>query len=322
MITNMPLVSVVMLNFNGFNYLKETITNILKLKYKNIEFIIIDNGSNDESVKFIKKYKNIKIICNNYNLGYSIGKNIGLKEAKGSYILSIDNDILIKDNDIIEILIKNYDNKTGFLQIPIIDRGKENTHYYGTYYSIYGLNMHRKALNIKKILNNSKIEICGPTGGFFFISKNHLQKIGLFDESQKFHIDDVDIGPRSCIFGFKNYLITDIYCEHLGINKTINIESFINRYKLVFSGQARAIIKNYNINNLFIKFPIFFIYQFIKAIKYSVIKKSIEVFRAYIWSIIFFKKNLNDTIKQRKIIQSKRIYKKDVFFKIKAPKFN
>lgn len=320
---NVPLVSLIILNFNGIEYLEETIPAILNLNYPNIEYIVVDNGSTDDSIDFIKKYPQIKIIKNIENLGYSIGKNTGLKAAKGAYILSLDEDILINDYSLLQKLICKYSDNTCFLQVPLIDRGKEKTFYYGTFYSIYGLNMHRQSVSINMLQNfNKKIEICGPTGGFFFVSKINLQKIGYFDESQKFHIDDVDIGPRSCIFGFKNFLITDIYCEHLGINKTANLEKFINRYKLVFSGHARAMFKNFKMINLLIRFPVFLFFQLLKAIKFSVIKKSIKVFYSFFISVSFFIKNLADTLRQRKIIQSKRIISKDIFLKINTPKFN
>ena len=92
---NCPLVSVVMLNYNGLKYLKETIPPILELDYPNYEFIIVDNGSTDGSIEFINEFEKIRLIENGENLGYSNGKNIGVWEAKGEYILSLDNDILI-----------------------------------------------------------------------------------------------------------------------------------------------------------------------------------------------------------------------------------
>ena len=91
-----PKISVVMLNYNGLNYLKKTMPPILKLDYPNYEFIIVDNGSTDGSKEFIKKFRKIRLIENHKNLGYSKGKNIGVKHAKGDYVLLLDNDILIK----------------------------------------------------------------------------------------------------------------------------------------------------------------------------------------------------------------------------------
>src|SRR3989344_5058951 len=96
--TKSPLISVIMLNYNGLKYIKRTIPQILKLDYPNYEFIIVDNGSADGSIEFIKEMQiksekvKIRLIENGENLGYSKGKNIGVKHAKGEYVLLLDND--------------------------------------------------------------------------------------------------------------------------------------------------------------------------------------------------------------------------------------
>jgi len=186
------------------------------------------------------------------------------------------------------------------------------------------LNMHRPSIDIKNIINFSKdfIQIGGPTGGCFFCSKKNWEKIGGFDESQIFNIDDADIGPRSIIYGYKNYLYTKIFFTHLGIKKTEKPENYAQRFKLLFSGHARTMIKNYNLKNLIFLFPLFFIFQLIKAIRYSFKKRSLKVFWVFLNSLGLFIKNFPNTLKQRKIIQSKRIIKEDIFLKIKPPKFN
>jgi GT2 family glycosyltransferase len=321
---NCPLISIVILNYNGLVFLKETIPVILNLNYLNYEIILVDNGSLDGSISFIEKYKNIKLIKNGQNLGYSKGKNIGIREANGDFILSLDDDILITDKDVLNKLIINYDKKTGFIQVPLLDLNKEKTFYYGIFYSIYGLNSHRNEVSIGKILDYKEelIPIVGPTGGVFFCSRENWQIISEFDESQSFHIDDCDIGPRSCIFGFKNYLFTKSYFIHLGVNKSSSIPVYVNRFKNVFSGHGRAILKNYKLSNIIWAFPIFFIFQLVKALRYSFKKQSFKVFFAFLFSTFFFIKNITETLKQRKPIQSKRVIHEDIFLKIKPPKFN
>lgn len=324
--SNLPLVSIGILNYNGLKYLKKTIPAILKLNYLTYEIIVVDNASTDESTNYLSKFKNIRIIKNKENLGYSKGKNICVKNCNGKYILLLDEDILIKDKRLLNKLIKIYDKKKniGFIQIPLLDEDKLKTFYYGIYYSIYGLNMHRKNIDIKKIIKCDKklIPIVGPTGASIFCSRKNLNKIGLFDESQGFHLDDVDIGPRSNIFGFKNYLYTKNYFIHLGIKNTSSIKEYSRRFKLVFSGHARSMIKNYKLKNLILRFPIFCIFQVLKAIKYSIKKRSFKIMNAFFYSVEFFLKNLLDALKERKKIQSKRKIKEDSFLKIKPPKFD
>ena len=265
------LISVVMLNYNGLKYLKKTIHPILKLDYSNYEFIIVDNGSTDGSIKYIKKFKKIRLIENGENLGYSQGKNIGVKNAKGEYVLLLDNDIKIIHPQTLNKLINIYTDQVGFLQIPFLDVGKNKTSYYGLFPSLYGFNLHKKEINIKKIINLKEdlIKILSPTGGVMFFNKKIWVDVGGLDESQKFNIDDIDIGTRIYLKGYTNYLYTKDYLIHLGVTNTKNNQDYINRFKLLFSGHFRSIVKTYGIINLLLRFPFIISFYFIKAIRYS-----------------------------------------------------
>ena len=80
--------------YNGFKYLDEAMKSILNQTFQNFEFIIIDDGSTDDSVKIIKSYDDnrIRLVENKNNLGQSETLNIGLNIAKGKYIARMDQD--------------------------------------------------------------------------------------------------------------------------------------------------------------------------------------------------------------------------------------
>ena len=82
-----PLVSVIILNFNAGELLLNCINSLTKLTYQNIELIVVDNNSTDNSQNECKqKFPQIKLIQNQKNSGYCGGNNIGIKEAKGEYL--------------------------------------------------------------------------------------------------------------------------------------------------------------------------------------------------------------------------------------------
>jgi glycosyltransferase involved in cell wall biosynthesis len=89
-----PLISVVMSVFNGASYLREAIESVLQQTYKNFEFIIINDGSIDESLSIIKSYSDNRILCieNDGNKGLIYSLNKGIKTAKGQYIARMDAD--------------------------------------------------------------------------------------------------------------------------------------------------------------------------------------------------------------------------------------
>ena len=105
----MNKVSIIMPAFNASKYLKRSIESILKQKYENFELIIIDDGSTDDTKKFIKEYamkdNRIMPIYSEINQGVSKSRNMGLKICSGDYVLFIDADDYIT-KDCIKIMVE------------------------------------------------------------------------------------------------------------------------------------------------------------------------------------------------------------------------
>lgn len=94
-----PLVSVVMSVYNGEKYLREAVDSILNQTFRDFEFIIINDGSTDNTLKILKTYRDPRIVLiSRKNKGLVESLNEGIKKAKGKYIARQDaDDISIKD---------------------------------------------------------------------------------------------------------------------------------------------------------------------------------------------------------------------------------
>lgn len=120
----MELVSIIIPVYNVEKYIENCLKSIIKQTYKNLEIILIDDGSNDCSVKIIEKYigdKRIKLIKQK-NKGVSAARNIGIKKAKGKYLMFVDSDDWL-DLNCIEKCI-NFMEKNG-LEIVLFSRKDE-----------------------------------------------------------------------------------------------------------------------------------------------------------------------------------------------------
>lgn len=110
---DIPFFSIVLPVFNSEKTIKRAIESVLKQKYKNYELLIINDGSTDNSEFIIKKYeiidKRVKLISIK-NSGVSKARNIGLKSAKGRFILFLDSDDFYDEN-LLQILIELYNQK-------------------------------------------------------------------------------------------------------------------------------------------------------------------------------------------------------------------
>jgi len=99
--TQTPMVSIVILNYNGRKYLGEflnqCLNSLLDMDYPNFEAIFVDNGSTDQSVDFVRKNYGsaIKAVRNASNLGFSEGFNTGMRASKGKYLALLSNDMTV-----------------------------------------------------------------------------------------------------------------------------------------------------------------------------------------------------------------------------------
>lgn len=87
-----PLVSVILPTFNRAGVLSRAIDSVLDQTYKNIELIIVDDGSTDNTGNFLKKYDNKLCYIHQSNRGVSAARNTGIRQAKGRFIAFIDSD--------------------------------------------------------------------------------------------------------------------------------------------------------------------------------------------------------------------------------------
>lgn len=98
------LITVVINVYNGEKYIKKCLDCILNQTYKNLEVLIINDGSTDGTLDIIKLYQDERIrVINQENMGLSKARNVGIEKAKGEYLYFIDVDDFVK-NDVIEYL--------------------------------------------------------------------------------------------------------------------------------------------------------------------------------------------------------------------------
>jgi len=94
-----PIISVIIVNYNGFSHLPKLINSLKSQDYSNLEIIFIDNGSNDQSVNYIKQNLPTAIVhTNDTNLGFAAANNQGLTLSKGDYLLFLNNDTYFDAN--------------------------------------------------------------------------------------------------------------------------------------------------------------------------------------------------------------------------------
>ncbi len=202
-----PLASIIILNWNGKRYLKECLISLKKQTYKNFEVILVDNGSTDGSIDYIKdKFGNfVKLIKNKANLGFAEGNNIGIKNSSGKYILLLNNDT--KGDPLwAEELIKvaESDDKIGMCASKILSLDNPKI-IDNVGHLIYkdGLSRGRGRLEYDQGQYDNTEEVFLPSGCAGLYRKKMLNEIGEFDKDFFAYSDDTDIGIRGRLAGWK-----------------------------------------------------------------------------------------------------------------------
>jgi GT2 family glycosyltransferase len=119
------LVSIIVLTYNSEKYIEDCLNSVFAQTYKNLEVIVIDSASQDNTVKLIGNWKlkieNFKFIENKFNLGYAKGNNIGIKESSGEYVVILNPDVTLDENFIQKIVdVFESDEKIGSIQAKVL----------------------------------------------------------------------------------------------------------------------------------------------------------------------------------------------------------
>ena len=203
----MPLVSVIVLNWNGVGFLEECLNSLSNQSYKFSETIVVDNGSTDGSLELVKKkfFGSVKLIENGRNLGFSGGNNRGINAATGSYILLLNNDAVAERRWIEELVVAaEKDPKVGMCASKVLSYENRNI-IDNVGHLIYrdGLNRGKGRLEEDKGQYDNEEEVFFPSGCAALYRKKMFDEIGLFDEDFFAYGDDTDIGIRGRLAGWK-----------------------------------------------------------------------------------------------------------------------
>jgi GT2 family glycosyltransferase len=95
-----PLVSIIIVNWNGLDDTRICLENTRNQTYRNTEIVIVDNGSHDGSLQYLRKLNDIILVENNKNLGFTGGHIAGYRASKGDFVLLLNNDAIM-DKDYI-----------------------------------------------------------------------------------------------------------------------------------------------------------------------------------------------------------------------------
>lgn len=304
------MISVVIPNYNGKEHLKICYESLKNQTFKDVEIVMVDNGSGDDSVKFTKEFlPSATVLELNYNSGFAKAVNDGIKYSfnnfKSEYILLLNNDVELK-KDFIEIGIKTFQRVSDAFSIAakmlnyydrtIIDNCGDFIKKAGSPYA--------RGHNEKDAGQYDNEEyIFGACAGAAFYKRELFEIVGLFDEDFFAYFEDIDLSFRQQLQNLKCYYNPNAICYHkrgATTSDRLGLQTMYCEKNLI-----ALRIKNYPAYLLFKWLPLFFMarirryYKFISAYPIGVFVKALK---GHFWGLI----ELPKSIKKRFRIQRSR----------------
>ena len=221
-------VTVIIPNYNGEKFLDKCLNSLLCQTEKDYQLLIVDNGSTDESIQIIrnnfrmfeeKKFKkeNLILMRLTHNQGFCAAVNKGIKRANTKYIILLNNDTEVAVNFIEESVraIEGSDKIFSVSPKMIKYYQRDKLDNCGDYYTAMGWAFPRGLGQSVNKYSKSR-QIFSSCGGAAIYRKAVLEEIGLFDERHFAYLEDVDIGYRARIHGYKNVYNPNAVVYHVG----------------------------------------------------------------------------------------------------------
>lgn len=232
------------------------LASLRKQSTKDFRILIVDNASSDGSIEYMKEnYPEIDVIALDKNYGFSKAVNVGIQNSKTPYVILLNNDTTV-DEHYVEEMIRAIEQSPRIFSVSskmiqmyhpdLIDSA-------GDLYTLVGWGICRGTG--RPISNYTEPdEIFTACAGAAIYRRSAFQKIGYFDENHFAYLEDIDIGYRAKIYGYKNMYCPTALVYHVGSGTS---GSKYNAFKVKLSARNNIYLnyKNMPLAQLIINSP-------------------------------------------------------------------
>lgn len=263
------ITTVVIPNFNGIKYIENCLDS-LYAGSKIPDVIVVDNGSSDGSLLLIKeKYPLVRLIALDENTGFSRAVNIGIQNAQTKYVFLLNNDTTV-DKKCVEELEKVMEDSDGCFSAgaKMINMNfPEKIDDAGDFYCAFGWAFARgKDRNVSKYQRKGRI--FAACGGAAIYRAELFDAVGFFDEAHFAYLEDIDIGYRANIKGYRNIYAPKAVVYHAGSGVS---GSRHNPFKVDLTARngIYLIFKNMPVLQIILNLPFLLVGYFVKLLFFT-----------------------------------------------------
>jgi GT2 family glycosyltransferase len=291
--------SVIVPNYNGEELLKRFIESLESQTGLDLEIIIVDNGSTDNSKSAIPLSAQWIGLDHNYGFAYAV--NRGLEAATASFLFVANNDMVLEPDALthcVRFLVEH--DEYGFVQPKVRFLHEKNViNTVGDVWSVYGLAIQRGFGEKDSGQFDRGGEIFSPTGGAALFRKSMLDEVGFLDERFVSYLEDVDLGFRIRLAGYRGALAPEAVVYHAfqaTFRKIPNLSRFFitrNNYFIILKDMPFALLVKYFPHLLVGMFRILIVYMKDRCIP-VLVKIKISLFKN-LWYLLQERRRIQQT---------------------------
>ena len=252
-------VTIIIPNYNGCHFMEPCLASLKKQTYKDYQILVVDNASTDGSVEYVKEhYPEIEVIALKKNYGFSKAVNVGIRRSTTPYVILLNNDTTA-DPYYIEEMVRTIEKSPRIFSVSskmIQMYHPELIDSAGDLYTLTGWGVCRGVG--RRVSNYTETdEVFSACAGAAIYRRQVFQKIGLFDEKHFAYLEDIDVGYRARIFGYRNLYCPTALVYHVGSGTS---GSKYNSFKVRLSARNNIYLnyKNMPLLQLMVNFlPLF-----------------------------------------------------------------
>lgn len=214
--SEMKKATIIIPNYNGLKFMEMCMSALEKQTCKDFEILVVDNGSTDGSVEWLKEHE-IPSIFLPENTGFSGAVNVGIKASKTPFVILLNNDTEAKEG-YVEALIREIERSPKIFSVSpkmIQLYHKELMDDGGDMYSIMGW-AYQRGVGQEIERYNRACNVFSACAGAAIYRREIFEEIGYFDEMHFAYLEDIDVGYRAKIAGYYNRYCPSAEIYHVG----------------------------------------------------------------------------------------------------------
>ncbi len=242
-----PSVAIYVLNWNGRFLLESCLPPLINQTYPNVEIVVVDNGSDDDSISFVREnFPQVTLICHAENLGFSNGHNIALAQQSADYFILLNNDV-IAEPTCVESLIRplRTDPKIGIVGGKLLFPNGKIQHIGAELSYPQAFSHHHHAHEPDEGQLTAMRDVDYVTGAAVAFSRQLWQEIGGFDtQFSPYYFEEVDLCYRIRAAGYRVVVVADLLGIH---DESSSMQAVTGKQILAFhQNRLRFVLKHYS----------------------------------------------------------------------------